>query len=548
MAIMKRRIIAAVVGTLLLTLCVPNVYAADRTLTLTIDCQHKARFDKPTRTIHDGGVWTFTVAAGANVTLSNFEWTYPANDPDWGEWVTSQDKKSVIWTAPIGGLNKLGQFPVHCKGKIKCGAGGPGGGGGGGAEEDFSAEWDGVVAPVTIELDHASFGNGNFTMKTDATNPTFASDGTINVRVPEIQKTAGTGIGANPPADLKYDSMSPVCYAWESSPSLSASFNIAPNVTAPGIPVRMRLTATIGTTTLTYNEQALTLQGTTATAGFTTTNKLPKHIDNIGLTLAWEVSFDAGGTWSSIANTSNQLFATAGTPTGSVLTVRRIDMATTAAKDKSPGPDIVDSLWDNCFMWEDFVPGAPNRPVDVNTSWLWSLLDQGGGGECIDNVSSFDCGIKLIGLNPAGNVSFVFPAPQPNPRVVNAALTATVGTKTNESNKRPSGTGQNGHIDNTHNPQGNNVRQFDPVYEGMEVLKYYDGHDVNEYEACYSYNGKYYAGGSKMAPFGNANVVIRQFAQGTYWYYFTLYNPVTHAVQMTLCEQPGPNPDWPIQN
>ena len=260
-------------------------------------------------------------------------WSYPGkdgNDPDWGL-VTGGGggDSSLGWSSP----GKTGDFQVRVNGQISCGDGGEG------DPIDFSAGWDGDVVATQLELTSVTFAGGNHSLKAD--NRTYVSDGTGDVRTPEILKQDGTGIGTDPFISPEYEEPSPICYTWQTSPSLNAVFNTTDTGDANA---KVKVSGTIGNSTLTYGEKSIPLDGSSHSVTFSTNDQLAKAIANGNFTLNWQTSLDDGASWEQLTTTSNEVFVVAGEPISSGITVTRLKFATLMAAGSNTSAGIGDKV------------------------------------------------------------------------------------------------------------------------------------------------------------------------------------------------------------
>jgi hypothetical protein len=382
------------------------------------------------------------------------------------------------------------------------------------------------VQPVKVELNTASFGGaGKNALKTSGT--TWADEGTGDVVVPEIRKKTGTGFGSNPETAAQYD-YSEVCYSWDKQPELSATFNLSKNVPAPGIPATLKLSGTVGTSTLTFPDQAVTLSGTSATATFTATDKLAKQIYNGSIALKWEVKFDNQDS-QSIASSSNTLFVTGGPPTGSTATVTRISKLTALCSGMSDEQAIVDKLWKNLISGATYL-------LLTNPPNVWALLDDKNiTGECIHISTLFQKTYNVLGLSDGNfEVAFIY---------VGLNRTAHEATTTTAFTKRKCSIGESDH---TQELGADHAQISDD-----ELLVFQDkNRRGNHWEAAVKYtkqgatSSKYYPPGTDGAVLDNPQQVMALICRASYW----IYVLNIQALDGPPCRPPtgpGPNPqEW----
>lgn len=340
------------------------------------------------------------------------------------------------------------------------------------------------VKPIRVELNTGTFGGGKHTMKTATT---FVSDGTADVRTPEVKKKAGTGIGSGPPVvALAYESDSEVCYTWEASPALDATYDVTPNVAAPGVDVKVKATATLGTTTLNYAPVAKTITGTSFSASFTTADKLPKKIANTTLSVDWQISYDNGTSWESLKTSSHKLFVTAGTPGGSAVTVKRMDRATTKGIDQDTNQKVADKLIP-LVIPSPFGSWSINATGTYKLTTAWRICDAAPttipagaqwGGDCISLATLTKLHLEMLGVTGSAT-HYVYACHKDWTALVDAGF-------------------------ETHPTTGVNLLQW---YGGADPAPGAPDFRPNNYEACLEYNGDWYEGGIG-AKFNSAKAVL----------------------------------------
>jgi len=191
------------------------------------------------RATGDNGAWLFTIKPAGGRFIDAESWAFnttelknAAKDADgnvtiagWGT-VKEVGNYTLSWTPAA---TTAGTFTVKVSFGFTCGTPQPNINlPDPNLPKATTVTWSGVVGDTVIELASMTFGGGKHALRSDAPqNRTFASNGAFAVPVPEVQKTAGTGIGSNPPVPLAYNITSPVCYTWESKISVTAHFNMS---------------------------------------------------------------------------------------------------------------------------------------------------------------------------------------------------------------------------------------------------------------------------------------------------------------------------------
>ena len=425
-------------------------------------------------------------ATGWDVTGSDFS-------PDAG------DLRKPTWTDPGGQANR--EFAVWA-----------------GCDRNGNGELDAAehkrllyVTVLKVALDETTFrGTGSHALKTD--DGTYASDGTGDVRVPQIQ------VGATPRETQ-------ICYTWESSPEIAAKFSIVPNLATP-VSAKIRIEGVQnGRAGILVYEKDVSLSGASITETFTTSAKLKKLVDNTTYDLTWKLSIDGGSTYCTIDTTANKLFAVAGSPGGGNTTLTRIGRVTDECKGLVNEPDIVQRLWKKVAGPASYVLGAPYPNPE------WKILD-GTPGECIAIANLFEKTIRMVGLAPgAGSVVYLY---------VDPAGRSHESPATDNFSTRDCRIGQNGHtatVGNTHHLQNN--------FEKLAFVDMQGG--ANNWEACYKYRHQagdpwvWYAAGTGGASYNSVQDCMNAICDWTRWRY-------CNATWGSLgsCVTPGPHPerDW----
>lgn len=477
----------------------------------------------------DATAWSFGIVPQQDVKIKVSSWKFNGQDPlskaladdGWGLFTGGGTGLSLGWSSP----NKTGTFTISVKFRRWCGNGG----GGGGQATEETLEWSGEVKEPAVELVSATF-SGNHKLQKD--DGTYASSGLGAYRTPEVEKVAGTGQGADPETAISYQDPSPLCYTWESKLSVSANFGLMPEVPEPGISAKVKVTGSAGEKTLNFKVQDVTLKGSSASATFVDEAGLDKKVDNANLVLKWEISFDDAKTWKLIADTTNKLFVTAGSPAGSDATYTRISGVTTGALGLANEEAIVKGLW------KKFI--HPNTKFDLNTDVapepLWKQLDPAlvtrpkSAGQCKDISGVFQQAALLLGLPAAqSQVLYVYPdkgktartdqsPTKPSSRVIKDALGFLFGH-----------TEAHGH---------HRVIPLEP----MTYLDYGGGY--NNFEACFTYklvDGRmlFFAPGTNADDvYNNAQEVMNAVCKKTYWTYFYT-EPQDTTILQAFCENPG---------
>lgn len=364
---------------------------------------------------------------------------------------------------------------------------------------------------VNLELAEATFqGAGEHELKTD--DGTYESEGIGLVRTPQIKA------GATPRE-------TGICYTWESSPEIYATFNISPSLPSPvSAKIRIEGIQKGRSGTLIYEKDVM-LSGSFITTAFTTSDKLKKLIDNTTFDLTWKISFDGGSSYKTIDTSVNKLFVTAGAPGGGNTTLTRIDRVTEECKGLVNEPNVVQELWEEVAGPAPYLLGAA-QPIPE-----WKILD-GSPGECIDIAVLFEDSIQMIGLTPgSGSVTYLYAGPS------GGSHESSASDNFSTRNCQIGQSGHTGSIGNTHY-----------FYNHYEKLIYRDmSGQPNNWEACYKYRHQvgdpwvWYAPGTSGASFSSVQECMDLICDETLWRYCKLnWDPLGD------CSTPGPEPehDW----
>lgn len=301
----------------------------------------------------------------------------------------------------------------------------------------------------------------------------------------------------------------PICYTWESSPEILANFSISPALTKK-IPAKIRIKGIQnGRLEELVYEKSVDLEGASISNElFSTANKLANLIDNTTYDLTWELSVDNGTSYIPIATTSNRLFVTAGTPTGSEVTITRINKVTGSTKEFHNEPDLVKYLWINTLNKTEFDLGSPNAPTP-----LWAILDD-SPGQCLHIVKLFKENLlPMLGIPPPTDASIIYLFVGQN-----KAITEETDTSSDHLTKRGCTIGQNDHSIYSGKSHGSYLTQ--------EAINFIAGGGSNHFEACYKYRPNnttpylYYAGGAPGSPFSSAYNCISGITNKSIWAYF----------------------------
>ncbi len=416
------------------------------------------------------------------------------------------------------------------------------------------------IPVLRIKLEEATFGGGSHTMKTDPVPPalTYGSDGSAPVRVPQIKKG---------------EASTPICYTWESSPTISAKFSTGGG--AGGVTVKVRIEGEKKDTHRSFvYEQNVAMSGSEVTPpAFSVTEpstmKFEKQIANTTFDLTWKISYDGGQTFVNLTTTSNKLFVTAGTPTGSSLTVKRIDRVTAECEGLTAESDIVDRLWQKVVGPGAYALGKPYPSPE------WKILD-GVPGECIALAHLFEKTIKIIGLTPgSGSVVYVYADPgAASHESTTTTNFATRGCKVGENgHSTPEDKDADRHLDVDEDANGNGILDAGEDADGdghldvnedlngngkldeshtalgndIERLVWQDGSGGwNNWEACYKYRDgssgpyKWYAAGTGGLIYSSVQELIDHLRAKTRWQWSD-----PNWNHGGPCIVPGPYPEWP---
>jgi hypothetical protein len=387
------------------------------------------------------------------------------------------------------------------------------------------------VYVLDVRLEQASFTNNNHTLYTD--DGTYANNGTGNVRVPQI---------------LYGQTSTAICYTWESSPSIDATFSWISDLGSQSFPAIIKIDAVQGSQpgTLTYTQNVILTSTGITPSTFTVEDqnsmKLKKIVDNTTYDLTWEISVDNGTTYCTIATTSNKLYVTAGPPgftSSNHPTIKRIDCVTSACKEfYTEEPQIVNRLW-------SAVIGQINFSGNNRENNVWYLLDNpiynavtspNGGGDCISQVTLFQNTIWMTGKQPnSGNIWFVF---------ADIYGGSHAEGNRNSYTKRDCGT-NTGHNGNSEAHCSINNKEI--LIYSSSPWPYSEDDVLNYWEACYKYRAQpedsfiYYAGGTNGAPaFTSYQAVMNAVRYYTLWIYVD-----ANWQFMGICDPPGPFPEYP---
>lgn len=370
----------------------------------------------------------------------------------------------------------------------------------------------GVEGQPLITLYSATFSGTKYTVQKDGNPATYASNGAGGVRSPEI---------------LQNQYASPLCYKLGTTPTCTAVFNL--NISG-SVTAQFKLNAVLASTGLqfSYVSQQYTLSGSSVSVAFPTElngTVLPARIDNTNFKETWLVSYDGGNSYTQIANTSNTMFAVAGTPSGGSLTSMRINRVTSDCRTLSAPADVVNAIWMNTIGPLTYNYRNMQKPI-------WANLDPSGTGLCYDIITLMDNAIKMTGLTSPGTFVYCYPS-------VN--MTSFAVSALNAEDFRSCKIGDNGHTAKT---SGSHA-----LFGPNELLFSVDktGQGTNILEACYLFNRTLYPGGEGSTttyPYTTEGIqrVVKTITSQTEWHYLFDNSDITNPIY-TNCITPGPYPE-----
>lgn len=359
------------------------------------------------------------------------------------------------------------------------------------------------IVALDVSLAEATFGGGNHPLKRD--DGTYASDGTDNVRSPQIVAGAES---------------TEICYTLSAKPVLNVvKMTIEPALGSHAVSALARIEGTqAGRSVALIYSKAVSLDGAEITENFTTSDALADVVDNTTFDLVWKLSLDGGASYKDIASTQNKLFATKGTPSGSVLTVTRISGMTTAAEGNKEMQAIVTALH-HSYLETGLVGGHETEPP----SPLWIILDR-KWGQCVDWVDILrDHMLPLLCGTSYGTKYYLY---------AYTGGRAVESTSGDAYETRLSGAGYNGHTASHNHDQFNTSEKI--MYSAAAV--------PNNYEATLKANGYYY---SPRVPVRDSALNLLKSLQPKidYLEWFTMY---ANKVAINQCVDPGPpTVPWP---
>ncbi len=257
---------------------------------------------------------------------------------------------------------------------------------------------------------------------------------------------------------------------------------------------------------LDFTESGNTSTGSDQAISITADASLPGTVDTIDESIAWEIKLTdpTPDVDVSVGNSgSHKIYVTCGTPSGSILTEKRVSTVTTACDGMSSEPAIVDKPWTDIIGSTIYTLGAPYPTPE------WKILG-GTPGECDAIANLFEQTIQMIGLTPGdGDVTYLY-ADENGGSFESASDEAYV--------TRACGPGSHGHtssVGSTHDDE-----------QTFEELGFIDGSGgSNVLEACYKYRHtssdpwKWYAPGTTTGVFTSVQNVMNAIVDYTYWAY-----------------------------
>ena len=145
----------------------------------------------------------------------------------------------------------------------------------------------------------------------------------------------------------------------------------------------------------------------------TAVSKLPAVIGQIDKPISWLIVID--GQVIQLGTTQNKIYVTYGTPSGSVVTQKRIEWLTTVANGLGRGDEqaIVAAIHAASMALGNYE-NVENLPLDSP----WQFLD-GAPAECDEHVNLINAGVAMLGVpvnEPnlfVGQQGYLFPSTDP---------------------------------------------------------------------------------------------------------------------------------------
>ena len=276
-----------------------------------------------------------------------------------------------------------------------------------------------------------------------------------------------------------------------------------------------------GVSGLNFSADNLTSTGNSQAIAITSTEKLADKVNIIEKSISWKITIE--NTELSIGDTgSHKIYVTYGTPSGSVVTEKRINCVTSACKGLANEAIIVQKLWTDVVGPGSYSLGAPYPNPE------WKILG-GTSGECIAIAKLFEMAIKMIGITP-GSGSVVFLYVDPNGSSHENSDSSNFAT-------RDCRIGNNGHtssIGATHADENQ--------YEKLAFVDNSDG--GNNWEACYKYRHNsssswvWYAAGTGGRYYSSVQNCMNDIVKYTRWRYCN-----SSFGSLGTCTDPGPSPE-----
>jgi hypothetical protein len=239
------------------------------------------------------------------------------------------------------------------------------------------------------------------------------------------------------------------------------------------------------------------------TFSLTSTQKLEKKVQELNFSIQWKV--EGISVSASPIQTQNTMFVTMGTPHGSGVTKKRMAWVVNRCRGKSKPHDCVKEIHDSTGSY-DLSAGTPTP--------FWKIAG-GAHAQCMDLSQFYKLASEMLGLS-GGNVVYLYPK---------------VGKTTKEFFN---GRDNEKRLITSSKPPHPNPTTHDDFYSQEKIALIDGSGGWNNYEACYKFDSKYYAGGADI--YNTAQEVMEAVCQRTEWTYQTSY------FGWSICTTPGPSP------
>jgi len=312
---------------------------------------------------------------GKNITPPNSHKFAPVQETPKTIWANTWQDPASLTPTVTGGTSQINlrwewgttqtsaaKFPMRATGKLSTGKGGNGG--------KADPVWRLALSIPKVDLKSVDFlGTDNYTLRKQGNdsyaNDKYEDDGDVIINYPEWQDTNFDG------TPEKND---PACYKIGVKPEMTAVLKVG-SMGVSDLPAKLKVLSG----GVSFCEKNIKLKSGDNT--ITDLNWKYTYFGAISYAeyiLDWQISFDDGKTFSSIASTKTRIFTVFGKPHGTSVTAKRLHWCTSLADEKITSAEIADVIGPDATGKARFS-GEHSIHSDIKTAW--EIMD-GTNADC----------------------------------------------------------------------------------------------------------------------------------------------------------------------